>query len=278
LVLNDALFSTVNEATFSKAKSICPYILSVVIPKQLGQQAPLIRDVITDINNSCFGSLYGDSSQIISYSILNSTKPSTSSILRDDDILSFSVESSQKIVNKVIIKYAPSVDRFSGLENFKTITFESSFVDDLIGIKNTFEKTIYLFEDAKAAIMAQRIALYNSLSNSIVKIKAKMNLAEVIVNDKIYLQLDRLYSRYGGLDQRKLGTVTGVKRDGYNTELSVADLGNIYNRVPSIAPSGTLDYANSDADDKIKWGYLLDSDTETADVTSEEGLGNYIIG
>jgi len=87
-----------------------------------------------------------------------------------------------------------------------------------------------------------------------------------------------LYSRYGGLDQRKLGTVTGVKRDGYNTELSVADLGNIYNRVPSIAPTSTLDYASASDDDKIKWGYIVDADTETADIASEEGLGNYIIG
>jgi len=151
-------------------------------------------------------------------------------------------------------------------------------VDDLIGIKNTFEKTIYLYETSSATIIAQRIALFNSLSNGNVKLKAKMNLAEVLVNDKIYLELDRLFARYGGLDRRKLGTVTGVKRDGYNTELTITDLGNIYNRVPSIAPSATLNYASSDSNDKIKWGYIVDGDTNTPDITSEEGLGNYIIG
>lgn len=278
LVLNDALFPAVNEATFAKAKSVCPYILSVVIPKSLGQKAPLIRDVITDINNSVFGSLYGDSSQNISFSILNSTKPEASEVIRDDDILSFSIETTQKIANNVIVNYRPSIDRFSGNESFKSVSHTSKFVDDLIGIKNTIEKTIYLYEDAKAIIMAQRIALFNSLCSSTVKIKAKLNLAQKAVNDKVYLSLDRLYSRYGGLDQRKLGTITGVKKDGFNTEISVTDLGNIYNRVPSIAPSATLDYTSSTADDKIKWGYILDSDTESPDVSSEEGLGNYIIG
>lgn len=278
LVLNDAGFSIVNESTFLKAKSICPYVLSFVIPKSIGQKSPLIRDVITDINTSVFGSLYGDSSQNISYSILNSTKPELSNILKDDDILSFSVDTNQKIANKVILKYRPSIDRFSGQEKFETVTHESEFVDDLIGISNTIERFVYLYETTKAQITAQRIALFNSLSSSTVKIKAKMNLAQVIVNDKIYLELDRLYSRYGGLDRRKLGTVTGVKRDGYSTELGVTDLGNIYNRVPSIAPASTVSYSVATDDEKIKWGYLLDDETNTPDITSEEGLGNYIIG
>lgn len=278
LVLNDALFATVNETRFAKAKSDCDYIISMAIPTNLGQKSPLIRDVITQINNSVFGSLYGDSSQNISYSILNSTKPEVINAIKDDDIISFSVETTQKIANKVIIKYRPYTDRFSEQDTFLTYEYESTFVDDLIGIKNTIERTIYLYDTAKATIMGQRIALFNSLSSSSVKIQAKLNLAQTVVNDKIYLNLDRLYSRYGGLDKRKLGTVTGVKRDGYSTDISVSDLGNIYNRVGSISPNTVLDYASSDADDKIKHAYIVDNDTLTPDVTSEEGLGNFIIG
>lgn len=278
LVLNDALFATVNETRFSKAKSDCDYIISMAIPTNLGQKSPLIRDVITQINNSVFGSLYGDSSQNISYSILNSTKPEVINAIKDDDIVSFSVETTQKIANKVIIKYRPYTDRFSEQDTFLTYEYESTFVDDLIGIKNTIERTLYLYDTAKATIMGQRIALFNSLSSSSVKIQAKLNLAQTVVNDKIYLNLDRLYSRYGGLDKRKLGTVTGVKRDGYSTDISVSDLGNIYNRVGSISPNTVLDYASSDANDKIKYAYIVDNDTLTPDVTSEEGLGNFIIG
>jgi len=278
LILNDAEFSVVNESTFTKANADCNYTLSMVLPESIGDKPITIRDVITKINNSVFGSLYGDSTQNISYSILNSTKPELSSILKDDDILSFSVETDQKIVNVVSLKYSPYVDINNGEDTFKVISFNSGFVDSLIGIKNSIERTVYLYKDEEAETLIQRIALFNSMGNSTVKLKAKMNLSQVLVNDKIYLQLDRLFSRYGGLDQRKLGTVTGVKRNGYDTELSVVDLGNIYNRVPSLAPIDTPDYSLAISDDKIKWGFILDNDTLTADPTSEEGLGNYIIG
>ena len=278
MILNDAGFPSINETSFSKAKTDCDYILSMVIPDSIGGDVPNIRDTITKINNSVFGSLYGDSTNSISFSILNSRKPESITALKDDDILSFSIETTQKIVNNVIVNYRPYVDVLSEEDVFLKYSFASSFVDDLIGIESVTERTLYLYETSRAEIMAQRIALYNSMTNSSAKIKAKMNLSEVVVNDKIYLNLDRLYSRYGGLDKRKLGSVTGTKKDGYGTEITITDLGNIYNRVPSIAPDSTLDYSTATNDDKIKWGYILDDDTLTPDPANEEGLGNFIIG
>lgn len=278
LILNDADFDVVNEVSFAKAKACCNYTLSMIIPESIGQSSPLVRDVITNINNSVFGSLYGDSSQNISYSILNSTKPELTNILRDDDIISYSIETTQKIANKVIVNYRPFTDVYSGLDAKKTFVYSSKFVNDLVGIKNTIERTFYLYEDDKAIIMAQRIALFNSLSATSVKIRAKLNLSQILVNDKIFLNLDRLYTRYAGNDRRKIGSVTGVKKDEFNTELSVTDLGNIFNRVPSIAPNETEVYTNSDSDDRIRWGYILDNDTLTPDVTSEDALGSGVIG
>lgn len=278
LVINDAGFLSVNETTFAKAKADCGHTVSIFLPEQIGSSSPLVRDVITKINDSVFGSLYGDSSQNISYSILNSTKPEVSDIIRDDDILSWTVDTNQKIANKVIVNYRPFVDVYNGEDAFKTYIFDSTFVDELIGIQNTIEKTIYLYDDESATVMAQRIALFNSLSVSSVKIKSKMNLSQVLVNDKIFLSLDRLCDRYAGMDQRKIGCVTGVKKDGFGTEISVTDLGNIYNRVPSIAPNTSTSYTTSNADDKIRWGYVLDNDVLTPDPTTEEGLGSGIIG
>ena len=278
LVLNDAGFSSVNETKFAKAKADCDYILSIVIPETLGSESPLIRDVISKINESVFGSLYGDSSQNISYSILNATKPELTDIIRDDDILSFSIQASQKIANKVIVSYRPYVDVNSEEDTFLVETFDSDFVDNLIGIKNTIEKTLYIYETDKAKIIAQRLALFNSLSSASVKLKSKLNLAQVVVNDKVFLSLDRLYKRYGGRDRRKLGTVTGVKRDGYGCEITISDLSNVYNRIPSIAPNTILDYSSSSDDNKLLYGYILNNDTETPDVSSEVGLGANIIG
>jgi hypothetical protein len=278
LIIFDAGFGSVNETSFAKAKADCDYTLSLVIPDDIGKGYPIIRDELTKINNSVFGALYGDSSQAISYSIFNAQKPESILPIRDDDILSFSVESSQRIINSAKISYRPYVDVFSGEPTFKVVVHDSSFVDNLIGIKSTQEAIVYLFDDEAAEIYAQRLTFFRSLSNSIVKLKTKMNLAQTVVGDKLYLSLDRLYERYAGGVQSRIGVVSGIKKDGFGCEISLSDLGNIYNRVMSIAPNSTLDYSTASDDDKMKWCFIVDNDTGTPSATSEEGLGSYLIG
>jgi hypothetical protein len=278
LVVNDSGFASVNNESFLKAKADCNYILSMVIPEKLGEGYPIIREVISKINGSVFGALYGNASNDISYSIFNSKKPEIINPLRDDDIISFSVQTNQNIVNESKISYAPYVDIYSGEDSFKIISSSSSVVNKLVGIKALAEKTVYLYEEDKAKIIAQRICFFNSLSSSIVNLKTKMNLSQVNVNDKVYLDLDRLFTRYSGDSRRKLGVVSGIKKNSFNCEVTITDLGNIYNRVMSIAPNSALDYSSSSVDDKVRWGYFLDNDTETPDSASESGLGSNIIG
>lgn len=278
MILNDAQFASVNETAFAKAKADCDYILSLVLPASLGSIAPDIRGTITQINESVFGSLYGDSSQNISYAVMNSTKPEISEVITDSDIISFSVSSEQSIVNSVKVNYAPFVDYNSGEDSFKTLTETSSFVDNLIGISNAIEKTIYLYDEAKAKIIAQRMLLFKSLSNSIVTINSKMSLAQTVVNDKLYISLDRLFSRFSSSVKEKIGTVISVKRTGSDTQLQLSDIGNVYNRVMSIAPNTTNIYTNSSNEDKIKYGFILSNTMETPDGSSEVGLGSNIIG
>jgi len=278
LVLNDAGFTSVNETSFTKANADCAYVLSIVLPESLGSELPVIRDVITNINNSVFGSLYGDSAQAISYSIFNSTKPESLTVIQDDDILSFSVSTNQKIANEVKINYRPYVDIYSGEDSFYTLSITSSFVNNTTGIKDTEERTCYLYNEKEATIYAQRLAFFKSLSSSVLTLKTKNSFFQNTVNDKIYLSLDRLFNRYAGGETKRIGVISGIKKDGLGCEITVSDLGNIYNRVMSIAPNTTLDYLNSSSDDIMRWGYIVDNDTETPDVTSETGLGSNLIG
>ena len=278
LILNDAEFTTVNETSFIKAKADCDYTLSMVIPDKVGAKTPLVRDIITKINESIFGSLYGDSAQNISYSVFNSVKPESLTSIGDDDIIDFSVATTQKIVNSVKINYRPYVDIYSKGDAVKTLTHASTFVDNLVGIKNTIEKTVYLYDDSDAEIYAQRLSFFKSLSSSVIRLRGKLNFAQLVVNDKLYLSLDRLFKRYAGTESKRIGVVSGIKKDGFGCEITVSDLGNIYNRVMSIAPNTTLDYLNSTSDDIMRWGYIVDDDTETPNVSSETGLGSNLIG
>lgn len=278
LILNDAGFDAVNETSFTKAKADCDYIVSIVLPESLEAEAPSIRDTITKINESVFGSLYGDSSLSISYGILNSEKPEVADIITDTDIIGFSTESTTEIYNKIKVNYRPFVDFFTGTDTFEVINYNSGFVDNKIGIKATSERTLYLYEDDKAEIIAQRVALFKSLSSTKLTLTGKMNLFLTSVNDKIFLSLDRLFKRLGGGDRLKIGIVVGVKKSQTECELVVSDLGNIFNRVPSIAPNDASDYSMAPQEDKVRWGYVLDNNLETPDSSSEENIGNGIIG
>ena len=278
LVMNDAGFATVNEASFDEAKEECDYILSLPIPESLGQKSPTIKEVITNINESVFGSLYGNSSWEISYGILNSKKPENFTALKDDDIISFDVISDQKIINAIKVNYRPFIDIFNGVSATEVYEGTSDFVDRMIGLLNSEERTVYLYEQDKSEIIGQRIMFFRSLSNCKVQVKAKLNLATTSVNDKIFLELDRMYKRYGGRDNRKIGVVTGIKKNGLDTEVEFIDLGGIYNRVPSIAPNTASDYASATRNEVIQFGYVLDNDTLTPNVLSELELGNNLIG
>jgi hypothetical protein len=278
LLLNDAAFPSVNEASFVQAKADCDYIVSLVSPSDPGSKAESIRDVITKINESVFGSLYGSSSTNVSYSVLNSTKPEQANIVYDDDIISFDASSSGTFYNNITLNYRPFIDQSTGSKTTEVYEYASEFTDKYIGVKNTLEKTVYLYEEDKAIIIAQRLAFFNQLSITKVSVKAKMNFFLSEVNDKVMLSLDRLFKRLGGGSKKKYAMITGIKRSQYDVEVTLSDLGNVYNRVPSIAPNTASSYSSASEDEKIQWGYICDNDSLTPDANSEENLLNNVIG
>ncbi|MCS6281475.1 MAG: hypothetical protein HUM72_12655 [Dolichospermum sp.] len=278
LILNDSGFSSINEASFVQAKADCNFILSLVTPEEPGGKPEKIRDVITKINESVFGSLYGSSSTNISYSIINSTKPETPVIINDDDIISFDAASSGNLFNSITLNYRPFVDHSTGQKTTEVYEYNSGFSDKYIGVKNTLEKTVFLFEEDKAIIIAQRLAFFNQLSNTKLTIKGKMNFFLNQVNDKILVNFERMFTRFGNGDNRKYSVITGIKKSQTEVEVILSDLGNIYNRVPSIAPNDAQDYSSASADQKAQWGYICDNDSLTPDPNSEENLLTNLIG
>lgn len=278
LLVNDANITSINETSFSQANSDCDYLISMVIPSSVGGVPPQIRDVISDINESVLGSLYGNSSQEVCYSIVNTRRPETLLTIKDDDVLSWEVQTSQKIINQVKINYRPFVDKITGEGSFLFSEFENDFVNKNVGIKNSIEKTCYLYEELAAINISQRVAFYNSLSQSVLTLKAKANFFTSAVNDRVYVEFDRIYKRYGGSIKRKIGVISGIKKSMTESEVVMNDLGNIFNRCPTIAPITSLAFTTASDDEKLKYGYILDNETKTPDITSEEGLGSHLIG
>lgn len=273
LTLNDAELTGINNTLFNEAKEDCPYIASYVIDKE-----KKVRDAISDINNSCFGSLYQDQDFNLAYKVLNADKDEELEPLQDDDIISFSVKTKNSIINKVVARYRPFTDVFSGNDSFKVYEFDSEFVNNTSQIKEAKDVTLFLYDDQDAQTIAQRYALFNSLTQNVITVKSKLNLALKSVNDKMYIVLDRMFKRFGAANRRKIGIINSISKNESSATVEFNDLSGVFTRVPAIAPNTTDEYLNASDDDKAKFGFILDNDTLTPDNTSEDELGNFIIG
>ena len=278
LIKFDSEITEVNESTFLEASTDCPYTMSLVLPENSGTQIPKIRDVITKVNESIFGSLFINSDLQVSYSVLNSDKVDLPVYLNDDDIISYSTETTNEIYNRVKVSYSPFVDIFSGTDAFDIIEIDSDYVNNFIGIKATLNRTVYLYDQNEARNIAERLVFFRSMANTKMTIKTKMNLYLNSVNDKLAVKFDRIFSRFAGNLRRKIGIITGIKKSTFTTEVQLSDLGNLFNRVPSVAPDDSVDYAESSDEDKMKWGYIVDNDSLTPDVETDENLGANTIG
>lgn len=274
----DAGLTGINQDTFDQASVDGDFITSIILPESTGSTYPQIRDTITKINQSCFGSLYTDNDFNLAYSILNSEKPDGLGSLEDHDIISFSSNSRSDLANKIIIKYRPFIDINSGEDTFEQTNYTLEFTSNVVETSITKELICYLYEDDVADMIAERYCLFKSLTNQEVKIKGKLNLATKVLNDKIWLSLDRLYKRFGGGDKKKIGIISGISKNGYDVEITLNDLGNIFNRVPSIAPDDQVDYSSASEDEVLQYGFVLDDTTETPTGNNDEMLGNGLIG
>ena len=279
ILTNDASATDINAASFTEADSDAPYILSMAIPETVGGKIQNINKTISKINESVFGSLVMNTNFELSYNILTPDKPEALTALEQWDIIGEPrVRSRNEIVRKVTLNYRPFVDRFTGEDSFKVTSHTSDFVDTYVGSRQESEVTAYLYSASDALEIAERKSLYNSLSQSMVTVKGKLNLSTFSLNDKIWINLDRIYKRFGGRDRQKIGVVNKVTLDGSSTVLEFNDFGNIYNRVMSITPNTANDFTSATASEKIKNAYVLDNDLEVPDITSDQELGSIIIG
>lgn len=270
---------TLDSDSFDEAKVVAPEILSLAIPEKPAGEIPTIRDTITKINKSVFGSLVHDASFNLVYNVLDTTKPSSLDVYKSDDIIGdFTVDSKNEIVEAVNARYRPFVDLFTREDVFTLYKFTNDFVTKSTGTKRELDVTIYLYDESDAQRIAQRYALYNSLSNSVVTFKSKLQFFTKSLNGKIWVNFERLYNRFSNRDSQKIGIISRISKSATNTQVEINDLGNVFNRVQSIAPDTANDFSSADNDEIIYNGYVCDDDFETPDTTNENMIGANIIG
>lgn len=269
----------IDEDSFDQASVDCQYAMSYIVPDSPGGDAPIIRDMISEINSSVFGSLYLSQDFQYRYSVLNADRSESLASVADDDVIGTpTVTTKNQIVNKVSLEFRPYTDIFSGQDAFEIVAKESDFTNEASEAMNTLSVKSYLFDQGDAETIAERWLFFRSMAQSLVAVKTKLQFYALGLNDQVFLDLDRLFLRYGGRDRKKIGIVNSITKNGNGIDLVFNDLGNIFNRVAVISPDAQLDYSDASRDEIAKYGFIVDNETETPDEALEAEYGNNLIG
>jgi hypothetical protein len=263
--------SNIDPVSFANAKLDAPYCLSVVYPTSLGGKLPTARDMILAISQSVFGSLYSNSDFNIAYSILGADRDIVITTIADDDIISFTTSTKNQITKNVTATYRQE----RGNSLFQSYTFSNS---NISGISTDLAIALSLYDDADAQIITQRYAFLRSSSQMTVTLKGKLNLISKSLNDRVYLNLTRLFKRFGASGNIKIGLVNLISKDSTTVDLQVNDVGNLFSRVGSIAPNTASDFSTASADEISRYTFIVDNNTETPDASSDIALGANLIG
>jgi len=279
LISSDAGLTNINEQSFIDASLDAPALCSIALPRRIGQDNSTIKKAIELLNISVLGSLIMDSNYDFKYFALTSDIPTGLEAIKDDDLRGDPViDSKNEIVKSIHAKYRYFVDKFTASESFELYEFDNQFVSDMIGVISSREIDIHLFNSVDVEEIAERYSLYNSLSQSTVKIKGGQDLALKELNSKIYLKLDRLYDRFGNGDNQKIGIINKITNNLENVTLEINDLGNSFNRVAVICEDDASDYSIATNEEKIINSYIVDDDALTPDVSDDSQIYNNLIG
>jgi len=94
----------------------------------------------------------------------------------------------------------------------------------------------------------------------------------------MYISLDRMFKRFGTANRRKIGIINSISKNESSASIEFNDLSGVFSRVPSIAPNTSNDFSDASEDEKTKFGFIVDNDSLTPDNTSNDELGNNLIG
>lgn len=252
--------------SFDLAEKTADQLISMPLPIDFSSAPPAIGEVITLINKSIFGSIHYKADFTIAYNVLTAEKPAIApgNVITESDILSWSAKSTTKnITRKVFGQYKfQDADRFTGDKAFSTVESDSDYARYVVETNKERTVKLYLFNELDAETITERFNFINDTSQATITIQTKLKFALFNINDKILLDLDRIYARFGSIDtpdQRKIGIISGISRTPDGIQLEVDDLGNIWNRVANITEDDAVEFTLA-GDEKIINGYITDND------------------
>jgi hypothetical protein len=272
LLIDAGLSSSINSASFDDASVLNPAPLGVLIPKKASDtKPPKIRDVISEINKSVFGSLIQNNDFELAYNVLRPKRSTASLNLSERDVLSFSIKAdSSKIIKTAKVRYKfKEYDIVSKEELFNEVTHTSNVGQYLTKTQNEFIIDTFLAFEQDADTAAERWAFLLEYASTVMTVETKLQAIESEVNDAVILSHEKIYERIGSSSSRKVGAVQRASRSAFETSLELEDLAQAFSRCSVITENTAEDFLNSNDSQRAVQGYItdtygmIDNDSET---------------
>jgi hypothetical protein len=276
-LLEMAEIPDVNSSSFSSANADCPYVIDLKLPLTKTGSMSKYRDIISLVNQSVLANLAVNQDFELVYNTLNSSIPDDIAKITQDDYLSYTVSSDTEILKTIIARFGFfDADYLSHNSGSSATQITSEFVTNIVQGTATKEYNLHLANRTEAEEITERLLLFSSLTNSIIKIRGKLNFSIFDINEKIVLDLRRIYTRFGAIFTKRIGVLSSITKNGEDTTVEFTDLGNSLSRSARIAPDTAPDFSIANEEEKLYYGYIVDDETELPD-NDEDNWGNYII-
>lgn len=267
-----------NQASFDDAAVDSQHEMSLKLPLRLLDNMPTVRDAINLVNQSVFGSLTYEAGEF-KYSILTSEIPEDIETVKNDDIIGdISVRTKADTFEKVVARYQHNDATKTSKESGSLFVENTSEDIDGLGVTQK-EKTIdlYLYDEAAATTLCQRWSFFHEVASSFIELTSNLYFANKELNQKVIIDFERLYRRYGATDAIRACFIQKISTNGEKTRVTLNDMASWVTRVAKITPNTAADFTNASNSVKLTGGYILDNSSLTPGGDDEE-LGTNLIG
>lgn len=265
------LDADINNATFSQAEIDAPEILSLVVPRKFNDRVTRnLREIINEINQSIFGSLYQDQEFKFNYKVIQPNLSTFERIDESDTIDFKTISIGDKIVKRVVVEYSqqeydPNSESDSNLELIEN----SQVGENLAETQNEFRVNTRLTDEIDAKIFVNRWLLIKEFSGNIITVDTTLQFSRLNIHDVIKFVHNKMFQRLGSSLKSRFALVSGVKKNFTESTVKLDDIGSAFPRIAFITDNQSLDFDIASEDDRLGNGYITDengtilSDKET---------------
>lgn len=262
VLLTDAGYGDrLDTASFTEAESTEYARLSVITPESIDKTGETLKSLIKRVNESVNGVLTVNDELDLKYLIFDATIDYDNlTIIEDSDVISWAEKaSSPPIYSDLSTQYRfKDVDYLTERKDSNVYTFTNDFVNTYVGIEKTKNSKHYLYDEIDVLSTTQRQAFLSTQIPKVYQMKSDLRYQNEEIGNLV--QLNFIDTTSGTTPStNKIGMIVGIAKKGETVDLTVSDLGNVFERRASITIDAAPDYTSATGDEKLIYSYITDS-------------------